>query len=330
MAQRTFFTTDGIAAAEAYDAWRCREWPSVAPVFETQPREGAFFAESETFGFRDLAITRSRMAGLDYVRTGSRIRGDGLDHLGILILFRGKGAGDAEGRSLACGGGVVLGDLSRCSHWTSTASCSMTVAIPRAVAEEVLSPVRDLHGLVLGAARAQPLMDHVRALAPHLLTLPAASGPALARAFLHMLAVALGHPAEPELQSDTRSILQLATRQRAEALVEQHLHHPSFGVQDVARLLGLSRSALYRLFEASGGVAAFIRGRRLQRICAALADPADHRRAAEKAYACGLADQAQFIRAFRRGYGMTPVEYRAAMLSAEMPHVRARDRIRRG
>jgi len=68
----------------------------------------------------------------------------------------------------------------------------------------------------------------------------------------------------------------------------------------------------------------------LQRICAALADPADHRRAAEKAYGCGLADQAQFIRAFRRGYGMTPVEYRAAMLSAEMPHAKARDRIRRG
>lgn len=43
----------------------------------------------------------------------------------------------------------------------------MTFAIPRAVAEEVLPSVRDLHGLVLDAARAQPLMDHVRALAPH-------------------------------------------------------------------------------------------------------------------------------------------------------------------
>jgi AraC-like DNA-binding protein len=330
MTQRTFFTTNGIAAPEAYEAWRCRDWPSLAPVFETQPREGAFFAESETFGFRDLAITRSRMAGLDYARTGSRIRRDGLDQLGVLILFRGKQAGDAEGRSLACDGGVLLGDLSRRSHWTAAASRSMTFAIPRALAAEVLPPVRDLHGLVLGAARAQPLMDHVRAITPHLLTLPAESGPALARAFLHMLAVSLDHPAEPELESDTRSILQLATRQRAEALVEQHLHYPAFGVQDLARLLGLSRSALYRLFEASGGVAAFIRDRRLQRICAALADPADHRRTAQKAYACGFADQAQFIRAFRRGYGMTPVEYRAAVLSAEMPQVRARDRIRSG
>jgi AraC-like DNA-binding protein len=161
------------------------------------------------------------------------------------------------------------------------------------------------------------LMDHVQALAPHLLSLPAASGPALARAFLHMLALGLNYPAGPELADETRDILRLAVRQRAEALIEQHLNHPAFDVQELARLLGLSRSALYRLFE-PGGVAAFIRDRRLQRLCAALANPADHRRAAEKAYACGFVDQAQVIRAFRRAYGMTPVQYRAAMLGAEM------------
>lgn len=318
MAYQRFFSTNGIAARDAYEAWRCREWPSLAPVFDTRPGEGAFFANSETFVFRDLAITRSRMAGLDYARSGNRIRADGIDHLGILILFNGSQDGDAEGRSLACGGGVVLADLSRPSHWTSTASRSMTFAIPRAVAEEVLPPVRSLHGLVLVADRAQPLIDHVRALAPHLLGLPVTSGPALVRAFLHMLALVLDRPAVPEVEGETRAVLGLALRRRAEMLLEQHFHDPAFGVQELAGLLGLSRSALYRLFEPGGGVAVFIRDRRLQRLRAALADPADHRRVAEKAYACGFADQAQFIRAFRRAYGMTPVEYRAAMLDAAM------------
>jgi AraC-like DNA-binding protein len=314
---RRFFSTDGVAARDAYEAWRCREWPSLAPVFETQPPEGGFFAESETFGFRDVAITRARMTGLDYARTGNRIRSDGIDHLGVLILFDGSQAGDAEGRSLACGGGVVLADLSRHSQWTSTASRSMSFVIPRAVAEDVLPSVRELHGLVLDATRAQPLMDHVRALTPHLSSLPATSGPALARAFLHMLALGLDHPADPDLAHETRDILRLAVRQRAEALIERHLNHPAFGAQELARLLGLSRSALYRLFE-PGGIAAVIRDRRLQRLCAALADPTDHRRVAEKAYACGFVDQTQFIRAFRRAYGMTPVEYRTAMLAAAM------------
>lgn len=315
VAHRRFFSTDGIATRDAYEAWRCREWPSLAPVFETQPPEDGFFAESETFGFRDLAVTRARMTGLDYARTGDRIRHDEIDHLGVLILFDGSQAGDAEGRSLACGGGVVLADLSRRSQWASTASRSMSFVIPRVVAEDVLPSVRDLHGVVLDAARAQPVMDHVRALSTHLLNLPAASGPALARAFLHMLALGLDHPADPDMQRETRDILQFAARQRAEALIEQHLHHPAFGASELARLLGLSRSALYRLFEPSGGVAAIIRDRRLQRLCAALADPADPRRATEKAYACGFVDQSQFIGAFRRAYGMTPVEYRAAMLA---------------
>jgi AraC-like DNA-binding protein len=161
-------------------------------------------------------------------------------------------------------------------------------------------------------------MDHVRALSPHLLGLPVASGPSLARSFLHMLALVIEHPAVSELEGDTRTILRLAARQRAETLIEQHLHHPAFGALELARLLGLSRSALYRLFEPDEGVADFIRKRRLYRMCAALADPADYRRIAEKAYASGFTDQVQLVRAFRRAYGMTPVEYRAAMLDAGM------------
>jgi AraC-like DNA-binding protein len=316
MAHRRVFSTKGIAARDAYEAWRCREWPSLAPVFETQQPADGFFAESETFGFRDLAITRARMAGLDYARSANRIRGDEIDHLGVLILFDGHQAGDAEGRSLGCDGGVVLADLSRRSAWTSSASRSITFAVPRALAEEILPPVRSLHGVVLGPARAAPLIDHVRALAPHLSGLPAASGPALARAFLHMLAIGLDHPADPRPDDNTRDILRLAARRRAEALIEQHLHGPAFDARALARLIGLSRSALYRLFEPDGGVAVFIRERRLRRLCAALADPADRRRAGEMAFACGFADQAQLNRVFRRGYGMTPVEYRAAMLGA--------------
>jgi AraC-like DNA-binding protein len=322
MAHQRFFSTNGFAARDAFEAWRSREWPSLAPVFDTKPPEGVFFANSETFFFQDLAITRARMAGLDYARSGNRIRSDEMDHLGVLILFDGSQAGDAEGRSLACGGGVVLADLSRRSHWTSSASRSMTFAIPRAVAEEILPSVRSLHGLVLGAARAQPLIDHVRALAPHLAGFPAGSGPALTRAFLHMLALVLDHLAVPELEGETRRILRLAMRQRADRLIEQRLHDPAFGAHELAPLMGLSRSALYRLYEPGEGVAALIRDRRLQRLRAALADPTDHRRTAEKAYACGFVDQAQFIRAFRRAYGMTPADYRATLVGADMLRAR--------
>ena len=69
MTHRRLFSTNDVSDGDAYEAWRCRDWPSLAPVFDTQPPEGLFYAESETFGFRDLAVTRSRMAGLDYARS---------------------------------------------------------------------------------------------------------------------------------------------------------------------------------------------------------------------------------------------------------------------
>jgi len=318
MAHRRCFTTAGITPREAYEAWSCREWPSLAPVFDTLPPAGHFAATSETFLFRDLAMTRSHMAGLDYARNEKRIRADGIDHLGVLILFNGSQTGEAGGRSLACDGGVVLADLSRHSRWSSTASRSLTLAIPRGIAEEILPPVRSLHGLVLNTTRARPLMDHVRALSPYLPGLPMASGSSLARSFLHMLAFVIDHPLVPEPEDETRTILRLAARQRAETLIEQNLHHPAFDAQELARLLGQSRTALYRLFEAGEGVADFIRQRRLQRMCAALADPADRRLIAEKAYASGFTDPAQLVRVFRRAYGMTPTEYRATMLKTGM------------
>jgi AraC-like DNA-binding protein len=325
MAHRNFFTTAGLAPRHAYEAWSCRGWPSLAPVFDTKPPEGDFVANSETFGFPDLAITRSHITGLEFARSGHRIRADEIDHLGVLILFDGSQAGDAEGRSINCGGGVVLGDLSRRSQWVSTTSRTMTLAMSRKIAEEILPPVRSLHGLVLSPARARPLTDLVRTLAPHLLNFPLTSGPSLMRAFLHMLAAVIQHPVVAEVEGDTRTVLRLAARRRAETLIEQHLHDPAFGAQELARLLGLSRSALYRLFEPDEGVADFIRKRRLQRMCAALADPADHRRIAEKGYASGFPDPVQLVRAFRRAYGMTPAEYRAIMLDAGTRTSRERD-----
>jgi AraC-like DNA-binding protein len=50
------------------------------------------------------------------------------------------------------------------------------------------------------------------------------------------------------VEGETRAVLGLALRRRAEMLLEQHFHDPAFGVQELAGLLGLSRSALYRLF----------------------------------------------------------------------------------
>jgi AraC-like DNA-binding protein len=94
--------------------------------------------------------------------------------------------------------------------------------------------------------------------------------------------------------------------------IDHHLHEPDLTPQRIGQALGLSRSTLYAVCKPMGGVAAFIRKRRLRFIHAILTDPRDRRRIAEIAEQYGFASAAHFSRAFRQAYGYSPREAREA------------------
>jgi AraC-like DNA-binding protein len=96
---------------------------------------------------------------------------------------------------------------------------------------------------------------------------------------------------------------------------------PEFGPKHLVRLLGISRSKLYRLLDNVGGVASFINRERLKEA---------HRRLATSGYAVsiqaigsgvGFRDHSSFSRAFRREFGYSPTEAREKALAkcASMP-----------
>jgi len=75
----------------------------------------------------------------------------------------------------------------------------------------------------------------------------------------------------------------------------------------VAAQFGLSRASLYRLFDPLGGVAGYIRERRLQRAMEELtARGSPSRSIAAVGRKMGYPDAASFARAFRAQFGMTP------------------------
>ena len=79
------------------------------------------------------------------------------------------------------------------------------------------------------------------------------------------------------------------------------------GVDKLARTFGLSRASLYRLFEPVGGVASYIRTRRLARARQELTAPGlEDRRIGPIAYRAGFQSIPAFNRAFRAAYGQTP------------------------
>jgi AraC-like DNA-binding protein len=81
----------------------------------------------------------------------------------------------------------------------------------------------------------------------------------------------------------------------------------------------MSRSKLYRLMDAEGGVVRYIQRQRLFEAYALLSDPSVDRPITAIAEDLCFADTSGFSRAFRREFGATPNDVRAASRLAPGP-----------
>ena len=93
-------------------------------------------------------------------------------------------------------------------------------------------------------------------------------------------------------------ISQIGLMARARRFILANLASPNLTPDALGRELAVSRTRLYELFEMSGGVANYIRRRRLSAAHAMLADPSDTRKIAEVGIAIGFDSAANFSRAF--------------------------------
>nr|WP_264185766.1 AraC family transcriptional regulator [Roseicella aerolata] len=119
----------------------------------------------------------------------------------------------------------------------------------------------------------------------------------------------------PETRDAAAPLLEHARLERARQAIRQNLRSPTLTPKRLCRLIGMSRSQIYRLFEPMGGVARYIQAERLREAHCALADADNTRDIHEIAEDLGFFDASAFSRTFRRRYGCKPSEVRAAALS---------------
>lgn len=302
------FSTDGVVEHERHDVWRSRP-SSFGRLFETRPHE-AFATSSAHFALGGIQIGFSTFCSQSWTRTAAMARADGVDLLTVNVRFAGGAQGDADCADFAAvGGGSVLVDLAQHGSHFSERSDSALLMIPRGLAESVLGPARALHGATISPAGSALLRTHLRQLQQSVHDIPVSQGDRMAGVLMDLLAVSLAMEGRPVAVSAEAQ--DGAVRRRALAAIDARLGSAQLNAASLARGLGVSRSTLYRLFSADGGVNAYIRQRRLERVHQLLGQPATSEPIATLAERWGFCDAAHFGRLFREAYGMTPGDYRA-------------------
>jgi len=93
--------------------------------------------------------------------------------------------------------------------------------------------------------------------------------------------------------------------------IADNLETDALAVSELCRHFQISRASLYRLFEADGGLAHYVREQRLNLAFRQLLSPAaQDKRLIDLAVSMRFSSDSTFIRAFRRKFGLTPGELR--------------------
>jgi AraC-like DNA-binding protein len=125
--------------------------------------------------------------------------------------------------------------------------------------------------------------------------------------------VVLAVTEDPRTLTSAASSVRGAHLTRIETIVRRRLAEPDLDAEAIAAEAGISVRYLHDLFrDAGASLGQWVRAQRLEAARAALGDPRRSDTIAAIAYAVGFADQAQFSRAFRAAYGLSPRDYRRA------------------
>jgi len=241
----------------------------------------------------------------------------GVDHFALLALAGGGLDVALPGVNANMAAGDVMAvDLSRPVSLRPRAigeavEC-VALWITRGRVLDLMSEEGSLHGLILKHESAPGALIGVslRALAAMARRLSPRELDAMASGVLALAAHALA-PALEASAAFSRAA-PLASFVSIRRYIDANLASPNIGAKAIADTFGLSRATLYRLFEPAGGVALYIRKRRLDRAYREItAAGLANRRIGPIAYSLGFKNVNAFARAFRQVYGVSPMEARA-------------------
>jgi len=306
----TRFSTNGLSGDEGWEAWR----GMLAPLFDIREENAPhrFRAEIDAFDLRKMLVARLAFGGVRQtgLRSPELIRRSGLDHYAVELCLENDGYLCESGSGTADfgAGSIAVLDLGQANALTSENSVSITLTVPRETLDCCCPGVERLHGTRIGTGLSGLLADHMRSLYRHLPKIGEAEADSVVEGTIALVSACLA-PSSRRL-GEARAVIDCTLFDRARRHIEARLDDPHLTPTAICAAVGASRSNLYHLFRHSGGVAHYVRERRLRCIYAALRAPTERRRIAELAYSYGFTSAAHFSRAFRELFGCSARDVR--------------------
>lgn len=320
------FDTRLHAPAARFEAWSRSIGVIFDPALDYRAEPARFQARVDAAVFGPVFLGRVDADTQSFGRSAQKILGDGLDHYLVQVFLEGWCEVEDCGRTrMVRPGDIYIIDAAAPIYAVDYDFRHVTAFVPRDILAPKLVNPDAQHRRIIPAdtPMAQLLYGYIRALDASRFDMTVAEGEAASAPLISLISNTLNlRSYAREAQTDDTAV-DLAVLKMVREYIEAHLADRNLDVAQVAAAFNLSRSRLYRLFEPLGGVASFIRQRRLRRSLLDLLNPGNSAKyISEIAYHWGFRSDTAYSRAFKRQYGCSPSEARAACMLSRVPSER--------
>jgi len=307
------FSTQALRPRDQLEAWR--EWYS--SVFEVIPKDAmgdGFPGETRLWTLGGLVMSRTTAPPARVVRSKGHLRHDPADHWVISYCLRGAFSAKMSDTEVEVPARVpFLWTLRQELLYERTHVDWVQFFLARDAFRDIAPLLDAAIGSTLDTPLGGLLGDYMIALESRVPDVAETDFSKITKALGAIVAASVAPSAERVAVAGQQ--IDLGRKERVRQAVCRHLRTPTLGPKNLGRLVGMSRSNLYRLFEDVGGVARYIQRERLLEARALLSDPATTQSISAIAEDLCFADASSFSRTFKREFGYSPSEARSAALS---------------
>ena len=306
------FSTSGLPARQQFNAWM--GWfDGMLDVLPHDSPHAGFRAGSENWQIGGCMLSRIWAPAIRVERNTTHVRRSPLHHWVITLSCRESLISSGDSTLRVPPGTPFVVSLADELTSERQEDQRLQLYLSREQFADLAPSLDRARGTALDTALGALLADFLGLLERTLPEVAADDLPRLSDAIGAVVAACLAP--EQDRAGAAEPQIDLVRLERVSHVVRRYLRSPALGPRLLCRSLRMSRSKLYRLMDAEGGVVRYIQRQRLFEAYALLSDPSVDRPITAIAGDLCFADTSGFSRAFRREFGATPNDVRAASRS---------------